>query len=328
MTPSIFNQASHDAKAPFLVLGVPRSGTTFFANVLNGHPEVLCGAERFNGGKFAPENLTEHGFLNLDLERPVAARQLDLIKTKLKIPGLLMGEKFPRAYLHFNKTLPRFEAAGQRLKLFILMRDIQEVACSWYQRCAIVDKSWPRGMQGVFPFIEQFILAHQLSEIARPEDVALVSYAKVYHPDTDQDIWDMITRHLELDDSAPFLKIVRDGAKRTKTSRDRDRSQDQITFTSDDPFYADLLAPVDQAGVCTLAGVQGHIRNLVRDVLTQKDLLDSFVSHLSSERNPDIVAYQESIGRVYKAALTQLNPELGEQLMLAANYQRNANQNN
>lgn len=306
-------------KTPFLVLGVPRSGTTFFATVLNNHPDVLCGIERFHGRKFSPEHLTENGFLNLDLDRKVAAGQMDLIKQKLKHPNLVLGEKFPRAYLHLDQTLPRFEAAGKRVKMVVLMRDIHEVASSWFVRGTNYDDmSWPNGMHGVFPFIEQFILAWQLSLLERPEDVVLVSYAKVYHPDTATEVWSKIADHLAVADAAPFLQAVQAGAAHSKASRNRDRSQDSPAFSVQDDFYPSLLAPIDEHGVCSLTSVQDEMRSLVAGVRQKESLLTKFETHLGSETDPIIAKYQPAIGRMYNLALKPLDKELGVRLMTAA----------
>ena len=113
--------------APFLVLGVPRSGTTLFARLLNNYPSILCGSERFYGHLLSHAHLTLTGYETLDVEHPNAARHFEMLALKKDTPDLVIGEKLPRAYMHWDKTLPRFRDAGTRLKMVVLIRDVDEI---------------------------------------------------------------------------------------------------------------------------------------------------------------------------------------------------------
>lgn len=299
----------------FLVLGVPRSGTTFFAKIMNNHPDVICGNERFHAHGFSPDHLTETGFRTLDLDRLSAAQAQDHLDSKAGHASLVFGEKFPRAYLHFHKTLPRFEASDRPFKMIVLIRDIQEIANSWLRRATNgQDRHWPDGMYGVFPYIEQVLLAWQLSLLKRPEDVLLVSYARLFDPTTAPDVVDHIASHLELSNSEPLLSALKEGASVTRDSQHRDRSSDPVRFHSDDPFYSGFTDLVDSDGVVNLSDVQSDCGKLIETVRAEKTLLDAFSAHLSTETDPDIVSYQKSIVPLYEAVLGPLDQELNRHL--------------
>lgn len=310
-------------KTNFLVMAVPRSGTTLFARLMNAHPDVLCGSERFHGHSFSPRHLSEVGFRTLDLERATVPQGLELLEAKIDRPNLIFGEKLPRSYFHLAQVLPRFEAEGERLKIIVLLRDVAEVANSWYRRAANEeDKHWDRGMFGAFPYVEQFFLAGTLAGMHAPEDILLVSYAKMLSPVHAPAVFARIAEHLDLDDAQPFLDQLDAEATKTKKSLNRDRSADTVAFHSENPFFTRFATIADDAGTCPLSDVQVEINTLVTDCLADKELQSEFVTHFETEDRPETISYQIKLAAMYAEHISQMDASFAADICSAMRQSR------
>ncbi|MFW2541775.1 glycosyltransferase [Primorskyibacter sp. 2E107] len=299
----------------FLVFGVPRSGTTLFAKVLNGHPDLLCGSERFHGHTFGPASLTREGFRTLDLDRKAAAPAMDLLNQKTNNPALVFGEKSPRAYMHIDEFLPQFREAGRQLRMIVLLRDVGDIANSWYRRAANAkDTTWHRGMRGIFPYLESTVLAWKLGRIERPEDVLLVSYARLVDPDTQPCVLDRIAAHLGVSSASQLRQVMADEAQMTQASRTRNRNADPVDFTSDHPFFDQFPRTADAEGTVPLSKVQAQIRHAAETILTDDAFIAGALDHLRTEANPDVRAYQAEIAGFYDHVFSGIDPALGKAL--------------
>jgi hypothetical protein len=134
-------------------MGVPRSGTTAVAELLNAHPQVCLGIERFKRLLLTPEL----GPALFDRERffdfragdtnltPATGRNWAALYARLAAQfdqATLVGDKIPEAYRRLGPLRRRF--AGVRL--VYCLRQIEGVAASWAARAANpADVGWPRG---------------------------------------------------------------------------------------------------------------------------------------------------------------------------------------
>lgn len=133
------------------VAGCPRSGTTAITRLLNLHPDIVIGLERYKSlyGKMRdilPDMLSEEGFFNFQpgetnfapSSNREAARFYEVAKEKF--PGAkLLGDKYPQFFRFYGKVFERFPEA----RFVFIVRDPVAVAQSW-QRRADDSSSWPQ----------------------------------------------------------------------------------------------------------------------------------------------------------------------------------------
>jgi glycosyltransferase involved in cell wall biosynthesis len=299
----------------FIVLGVPRSGTTLFARLLNNHPSILCGMERFHAHKLSPAHLTLTGFSSLDMERKSVAQNAETLALKDKMPELIIGEKCPRAYMQFNSMLPRFRKAQKKLKMIVLIRDAYEIENSWYRRAANKDdKDWHRGQFGVFPYLEQVLLAGQLSRLSDPEDVLLVSYAELLSKNGRKPVLDAVAKHLGVEDSTPLLAQMEADNWKTQKSLSRQRIQHEFEFATSAAFFKDFASLIDQCGTLNLADKQSVIRNLFDSHMKHGAFGDQVIDHIRNTTHSDIRAYQNKNANFYFNTVRKLDPKLAVRL--------------
>lgn len=153
-----FPTSPPDPETPlFLVMGVPRSGTTALADALNRHPAILCGIERFDwplARAIYPFGIED--FFNPQVpDTKFHERNLAIAQSKTSLVAL--GNKKPRYYITIASLLQR-----QPARLIWTYRNPAHTAASWNARALNKeDKGWQRGMTGLFACLEfvQMLLA-------------------------------------------------------------------------------------------------------------------------------------------------------------------------
>lgn len=125
------------------ICGVARSGTTAVTELLNRHPEIAIGVERFKGvppSELSPDLFSHDRFFDF--------RETD---TNIKLPrhyeklaakfdsAKIIGDKVPRYYVRYNVLMERFPGS----QVIYMLRDIDGVALSWDARSANKEDHWP-----------------------------------------------------------------------------------------------------------------------------------------------------------------------------------------
>ena len=125
------------------VCGAPRSGTTAITQLLNFHPNIVIGIERYKNVKRA--DLCEQLFT---AERFFDFRQSD---TNVLFPGTYLklrekyrdatwiGDKWPRYYTRYEELFEKFEDCV----VIFMLRDVHAVASSWNKRAENPADRWP-----------------------------------------------------------------------------------------------------------------------------------------------------------------------------------------
>lgn len=138
-------------KNQLFVCGVARSGTTALAQVLNAHPQVIVGLERFKG--LVREEGIEHynadlfektrffdfsdGLTNLTADSPhIAARYRDFAAKFDQ--ARYVGDKVPEMFRFLPQICAQFPAA----RFVIILRDVAQVAYSWQVKAADPRAGW------------------------------------------------------------------------------------------------------------------------------------------------------------------------------------------
>lgn len=309
---------SRGVNSGFLIMAVPRSGTTLLARIMNLHPDIVCGSERFHGSSFSPDHLSETGFRTLDLERLSAAEALAQLDEKAGRPKLIFGEKFPRAYLHMRTTIPRFKKRGVRIKLIVPMRNADEVAQSWYQRAINpMDERWPAGMYGVFSYIEQLLLIRCILNFVWPENVLLVSYKKMLCNDAGPAVFKSIANHIGVADAAPFFGYLNDEIHDIQASLGRDRSNDPTKFDTGFSALTNFASVVDDKGAISLLPVRDQLARRLDAALANDAFRMAIRQRLADASDPDFVAYNKQIQRIYMRELRALGKDFARDAIAA-----------
>ena len=130
--------------------GLARSGTTALLHVLNAHPEVVVGMERykrvFSGGidRLSPELFTRDRFFDFS---DGETNQDPEEAARWGVDYAALEAKFDDAtYVGDKMTTVRFDAVHQRLpeaRFVFIVRDIDQVASSWERRAQDAGDRWP-----------------------------------------------------------------------------------------------------------------------------------------------------------------------------------------
>lgn len=163
----------------FLVLGVPRSGTSALVKALNLDPGVFCGMELLDASdKHAnfnyPASFYRIGSLT-DNQRKALT-----IQANAKPNPDLIGNKQPRYYLQLAKVRKEIPAA----KIIWLYRSCADYAPSWTVRAANSnDQLWERGQSGVFGILELLVCIEAL--IKAEDEILIVPYRRLFFEEAD-----------------------------------------------------------------------------------------------------------------------------------------------
>lgn len=135
------------------ITGVGRSGTTAMADLLNLHPQVCIGIERykfkflrredFNGREFTPERFFDFRAGDTNLLPGSAGRWRGVYEgMRGKYPqASMVGDKIPNLFEKFEPCTRVFPQA----KWVYMLRDINAVASSWNARAQNPRDKWPSG---------------------------------------------------------------------------------------------------------------------------------------------------------------------------------------
>lgn len=130
------------------VFGCPRSGTTALGILLNRHPVIALGIERYKhiamggrGREFQPELFEQTRFLDIRPDDTNTGRQNEHLAQKFSSgrPIRLTGDKIPRLYRRLTPLRATFPDAY----LMVIFRDPVDVALSWQARADSPRDSWP-----------------------------------------------------------------------------------------------------------------------------------------------------------------------------------------
>ncbi|WP_226783042.1 sulfotransferase family protein [Oceaniglobus trochenteri] len=179
-------------KKHLIVTGVARSGTTALGELLNAHPRVCLGIERFKF-QYLRKNVYSPAFFerdrffdfrpddtNLDPAlRPAWKPVYDSIAQKWD-DAEIIGDKVP----DLLPILADFIAANPDFKYICILRNLKDVALSWQTRADKPRDSWPAGKgfeAACASWAEQMQTLHDLM-LDRPmrEKILMLDYDTMY----------------------------------------------------------------------------------------------------------------------------------------------------
>ena len=136
-----------------IVCGAGRSGTSVLAGVLNAHPLVCIGLERYkfrcySGSRLDPDLFEKDRFFNFHKDDTNIVPEANVAFAELYASlqqkwdfAQIVGDKIPHAFFWMNEI----EAAYPKVRFLYILRDIEAVAASWNARALNEhDRGWPR----------------------------------------------------------------------------------------------------------------------------------------------------------------------------------------
>ncbi|MFT4263356.1 MAG: sulfotransferase [Nocardioides sp.] len=172
------------------MLGVARSGTTALADLLNAHPEVALGMERFKRllQRDRIEQLTP-ALLEHDRFFDFSDKLTNLTPQHAGWAGALYAQleaKWDTArYVGDKLTAVPVEALRRQhpdARFVVIVRDILEVAASWDKRATSADDPWKAGRDAAMAIRRWNEQSTQTLAAARawPEQVTIVEYSRLF----------------------------------------------------------------------------------------------------------------------------------------------------
>ena len=159
----------------FIVSGVPRSGTTALASLLNWHPAVFCGIERFplatvDQSYFCRESVNDESIPSAHYVRNKA-----ILEEKTRLDAI--GDKGPRYFYRLAGSQMEFSDT----KLIFIIRSMTDVFNSWNNRAFNEnDASWHRGQTAVFAYLDYLQLLFTLNRIRTSHESVVISYEDLF----------------------------------------------------------------------------------------------------------------------------------------------------
>ena len=243
-----------DQRRALFVCGAARSGTTAMARLLNTHPDIVVGIERFKyrllgaqdeidyASLFTRERFFsyEPGDTNIDFNKSYVN---DFQRMRAKFDSAVyVGDKIPGLYrrLRFvGETFPH-------CKVIFIVRDPMLVAASWESRAGDSDDGWPEH-QGYVQAVEEWnrslTCALKARQVLR-QNLICVSYERTF--DTRRHaVLRELGKNLELErpwsrNSKHFLWKASDRVRRTRVVSEEVR--EYVERNADYGKYLKLIA--------------------------------------------------------------------------------------
>lgn len=199
------------------VTGIARSGTTAFAELLNSHPQVCLGIERYKfnllkQNSFTPDLFEAERFFDfkesdtnvLPEGSPKWTRIYDEMASKYP-SALVCGDKIPDAIGQIGLVHKAFPTA----RYFWLIRDPVRVALSWQKRADNPNDKWPAHrnyQQAAEAWHKQHsALVEWISDPAIASRVCLLDYDRLFSGDAESA--DRVLNHMSVGHDRAFANF-------------------------------------------------------------------------------------------------------------------------
>lgn len=181
--------------------GCPRSGTTALGNILNAHPLICVGVERYRqlaigprGQEFLPDLFEPERFMQIDdadTSALIANRKL-FRKFNSSRELKFIGDKIPRLYTRLSFIASKFPDA----RLVYIFRDPLEVAYSWQKRADNPADGWP-SINGRMAALTEWVKSIELMAEALPRwegQAIILNYANFFNAASPEEFASNIAR--------------------------------------------------------------------------------------------------------------------------------------
>lgn len=237
-------------KLDFIVMGVPRSGTTSFAHYLSSLSSIYCASEMFT----LRDDHREIAFPKSLKERygAMSEKKQTEFNSKTKEEVIFFGHKRPRYYSDLDKIL----AQKPNLKVLALHRPITPVLRSWDKK-AERQLGWQTGRIGLFAFWDYIQFAYTL--LQSEGQILLLPFQELYYGESEKILKDVFC----------FLGYTGKGLNldffENQEWREKYRSPDELSHSERSFFEASRMAELidifpDKRAVLS-GDCKGELRN-------------------------------------------------------------------
>lgn len=229
-----------DNQRYLFVCGCPRSGTTALLWLLNSHPQIAIGVERFkkyakptninklNSSCFKPEHFfnIKPGETNLNPNHKSWEKEwkplYQSLQNKFFEKDLVVGDKYPHYYLFYDDINEKFDL----IKWIFIIRDIHDVSMSYNSRSANLLDRWPEDRNYIYAvsdWNESLEKTWQFLEKGA-ENLLICEYEKLFqfNPDYLNRVVDFLEVSPDLGMTEYYREITKDWEKRCLKSKDID----------------------------------------------------------------------------------------------------------
>ena len=257
-----FQKPRVPAKKLLFVCGAPRSGTTALTHLLNTHPSIVLGVERYRrllmgaGARGKPDEvrrfigqLFERDRLlfeqHPDDSRPFPPSEVASAAVKFDQCSYV-GDKAPALF----RRIGTLATAIPEAKFIIIVRDPVPVAVSWQRRAERENDTWPATRDhraAVTMWNESVESALEALDTLTPHQVACVRYETLFAEATARPQWFGLMEWLGLPADPPLFSHTRlmlaDSARRASSPRCiPEHIERHIQATADFELYGQLCA--------------------------------------------------------------------------------------
>lgn len=285
----------------FYCMGVPRSGTSYFGQLVSSHPNAICLHEAFQSINFEREFLNLEAVsaglrINSDKERERVTTLIKQRKNQIRA----LGDKMPRAFYHMDRILNQMGGAP----LFFLIRNPSEVFSSFDARANNEKDSWQSWMIWLCAYLEQIISIIKFLELKGRGNWTFVSYSYLTGSNTKVKAAERIFDMLRLELKPEVEAFVIRSEKQSESSRSRSRNYTDLQIQL-------LELPHMQAYKCLDIDIR-----YTRDVASQLSRFRKVIELLQVdiEKHSDLFrGIRDSIGQgVTTAILNYLWPTISQ----------------
>jgi hypothetical protein len=181
-------------KYHLIICGCPRSGTSAIVNLLNSHPSMIIGMERYKFyikkaliNKLKHSCFTKEFFFNFSEDQtniipgekhPDLVPYYDNLALKYKETKgeLIVGDKNPLAFRFYEEI----ENNLRNTKFIFMLRNIQEVAASYIARKENSDDTWSLGYEQAVKHWNESLSETWKYVQKRNNNIFVCEYEKIY----------------------------------------------------------------------------------------------------------------------------------------------------
>lgn len=250
------------------VTGCARSGTTEIVNVLNRHPAIAVGMERFKflirerfgefrQSLFEPANFlkTEAADTNILPRSPRFKNHHAMLNSKFDTGRVrFVGDKLPFLFRYYEAIEDRFSSP----RWIIMHRSPHAVAASYCRRARdLEDKAWPEEnghRLAIQHWVEAYRLMHSMMG-EFPERVLVCEYERFFSGDMDSlaRVFDFLELSVSPEVEAYFRETTADWDQ---------REQRGVELTPDEMEYVDNSLSHEEGIVFTSPSGMGEVPHL------------------------------------------------------------------
>jgi hypothetical protein len=264
---------------------------------MNSHGNVVCGMECFPPSKLKASWLSNGEYSSKANNKQTEKHWVNGFTQKNYIEAI--GDKFPRAYFNYKHVIDELSEGV----VFINIRNISEVFCSFDSRANNKEDSWRAGMIWFFAYIE-FLHLLAISSSHASNNVYFVNYNYLMGLDTRKEAAEQIFRLIDVDMSDGVKSFLEKSELRTRSSIEMSRPtndlHNKILSLNHYIEIEKLFAPVTIVQTSLLADQINRVSDMALvDIEQNIEIYEEVISSLCKDNKDFINVWNETMLPIY-----------------------------